>query len=380
MNHPKGNKCLHGVFVLIAACFILWLVPTHSEAAAEGKNRIAAEELKRISRLSFTLRDAFQTPYTVYIFASDEKMSTLEEQDYWTNNKVGDKSYTGTYRAALLKNGEQYGIVQSVNLELREITMPQTWHYTVKGSGASMPDMLILSEWGSSNFNLAHPFIIRSGVLQPLKFMNNNGKKMDDYYPASRRDGIRILSKSRVQFKAYDNSKTKYAVNTFKLNISKLELRLDDTRYVEQAAWPNSGSGDRDYLNSLKSAAFSGYLPANPQIKLGMTFKSVKDKLNAAKLKENGEWGAFYLFDHYAVGFNDYLHDLNANSHVMIFNIFADQRNLTPSNVKRWLGNPGEEYFNEEEGGYELDYKVGNHSLGFHYEEEYGFIQLITIY
>ncbi|QWU15868.1 hypothetical protein KP014_00855 [Paenibacillus sophorae] len=368
------------VVVLIAACLLLWLVPFHSEAAAEGKNRIAADELKRISRLSFPLRDAFQTPYTVYIFAGDEKVSALTEQDYWTNNKAGDKSYTGTYHAALLKDGEKYGIVQSANLGLHEITLPQTWHYTVKGSGASMPDMLLFSEWGSSNFNLAHPFIIRSGVLQPLKFMNNNGKRMDDYYPASRRDGIRSLPKSRVQFKAYDNSKSKYVVNTFKLDISKLELRLDDTRYVEQAAWPNTGSGDRAYLDSLKTAAFNGYLPANPQFKLGMTFKSVKDKLKTAKFKENGEWGAFYRYDHYAVGFNDYLHDLNASSRVMIFNIFTDERNLTPFNVKRWLGKPGEEYFNEEEGGYELDYKVGNHSLGFHYEEEYGFIQLITIY
>lgn len=84
-----------------------------------------------MSRLSFTLRDAKQTAYTVYIFAYDELKSTLTEENGWTNNKKGDKSYSGTYRAALLKKGAAYGTVQAAkqtgseydyfasNLELR---------------------------------------------------------------------------------------------------------------------------------------------------------------------------------------------------------------------------------------------------------------------
>ncbi|MHA6532721.1 hypothetical protein [Paenibacillus sp. BAC0078] len=379
MIHLKKSKLAMAV-LLTAAWLLLCILPIRFDNAAAEGSRIAADQLKSISRLSFTLRDAYQTPYTVYIYANDEKVTALTEEDYWTNNKVGDKRYTGSYRAALLKNGEQYGTVQSVKLGLKEITLPQTWHYIVKGIGTSMPDMLIISEWGSSNFNLVHPFIIRSGILQPLKFTDNNGKKLDDSYPADREEGTRSLSESRVQFKFYNNSVFKYAVDTFKLNISKLELHLNDTRYVDQAAWPNSASGDRAYLESLKAAAIKGVLPANPQIKLGMTFNSVKNKLKTAKTKENGEWGAYYGFDNYFVGFNDYLHDMNSNSQVMIFDLFVEPRNLTPGNVKKWLGKPKDEYFDEQEAGYEMIYKMGQHVMSFYYTKESDLIQVITIY
>lgn len=73
-----------------------------TQCHAKGE-QISAKQLESMSRLSFTLRDAKQTAYTVYIFAYDEQKRTLTEENGWTNNKKGDKSYSGTYRAALLK-------------------------------------------------------------------------------------------------------------------------------------------------------------------------------------------------------------------------------------------------------------------------------------
>ncbi|ASA24490.1 hypothetical protein [Paenibacillus donghaensis] len=379
MRKLKQTWKLSVAVALTAVWLLLWGIPIHAEAATGG-NQIAADELKNISRLSFQLRDAYQTPYTVYIFAKDEKMSVLTEEDYWTNNKTGDKSYTGTYRAAVVKNGEKFGTVQSLKLPFGGVTLPQTWHYTVKSSGKPMPDLLILSEWGTSNFNLVYPYVIRSGTLEPLQFINPQGKKLDASYPASRGDGVRSLSGSRLQFKFYNNSVFKYAVNTFKLNLSKLELQVSDSRYVNQGSWPNAGTGDRAYLENLKAAAIGGYLPANPQIKLGMKFNTLKNRLKTAKFTENGEWGAFYGYKTYAVGFNEYMHELGPSSYVMVFNIFADQQNLAVGNVKYWLGKPKEQYWNEAEGSYGMIYTMGKHSLAFHYDEEDGFIQLITIY
>ncbi|RPK25827.1 hypothetical protein [Paenibacillus xylanexedens] len=209
--------------------------------------------------------------------------------------------------------------------------------------------MLLIAEWGSSNFNLAKPFIIRSGILQPLKFVDNNGKKMNDFdvYPAGRDDGIRMLSGSRVQFKFYNNTVFKYEIETFKLNISKLELRLSDTRYVNfnQPNWPNSGIGDRAYLENLKTSVMKGILPNQPNIKLGMTHKSLLNTLKKAKLRENGEWGAYYVYSQYAIGFNSYLHELNNDSKVKVFNLFSEQRNLYPEMVKLWLGKPSDRIF-----------------------------------
>ncbi|UOK63212.1 hypothetical protein MT997_35310 [Paenibacillus sp. OVF10] len=194
-----------------------------------------------------------------------------------------------------MKKGDSYGTVQSADLDLHSITLPQTWHYTIKSKDTGTPDMLIITEWGSSNFNLAKPFIIRSGILQSLKFVDNKGKKLTDFdfYPAGRDDGIRMLSGSRVQFKFYNNTVFKYEIETFKLNISKLELRLSDTRYVNfnQPNWPNSGIGDRAYLENLKTSAMKGTLLNQPNIKLGMTHKSLLNtlkKLNSERTA-NGE-------------------------------------------------------------------------------------------
>ncbi|MGP3783277.1 hypothetical protein [Paenibacillus sp. 1A_MP2] len=87
------------IFTSFTLCTLL-ILPT---TAAAKEKQISAEQLKSKSRLTFTLRDANHTPYTVYIFADDEQKSTLTEPNDWTNNKTGDKSYSGTYSAALLK-------------------------------------------------------------------------------------------------------------------------------------------------------------------------------------------------------------------------------------------------------------------------------------
>lgn len=191
-----------------------------------------------------------------------------------------------------------------------------------------------------------------------------------------------MLSESRVQFKFYNNTVFKYEIETFKLNISKLELRLSDTRYLnfDQPLWPNSGIGDRAYLENLKTSAMKGVLPNQPNIKLGMTHKSMLNTLKKAKSKENGEWGAYYVYSQYAIGFDSYLHEMNNTSEVIVFNLFVEQRNLYPETVNVWLGKPQKEYLNETDGRYDMIYKYGSSTLSFHYLEEDEQIYLITIY
>lgn len=82
----------------------------------------------------------------------------------------------------------------------------------------------------------------------------------------------------------------------------------------------------------------------------------------------------------FAIGFDSYLHELDNRSRIMVFNLFAEQRNLYPETVKLWLGKPQKEYLNEAEGGYDMIYKYGSRSLSFHYLEEDEQIYLITIY
>lgn len=380
MIHPKYNARTAYLVMLTLVCFVfsaLLLQPV--KAAAKGE-QISAEQLKSMSRLSFTVRDANQTPYTVYIFADDEQKSTLTEPNNWTNNKKGDASYSGTYRAALLKKGAKYGVVQAAKLDLSTIILPQTWNFVVKSKESGTPDMLIISDWGTSNFNEVKTYIVRSGELRRVNFVDNNGKKIGDSYSAIRGDGIRTLSGARVQFKNYNNLQFVYGVDTFKLNASKLELKLEDTRNTRTKAWPNSGTGDRAYLKSLKDAAVKGVLPGRTDIKLGMTIQSAQKKLGKPKSKSNGEWGAFYYYSQFGLGLDGYMHELNNKSRIAMFELNNEKRYLSPFHVKRWMGKPSSEYYNEAAGGYEMVYNVGKHTIVFNYEEEHDLIDFTNIY
>lgn len=177
MIHPKHNAKWASLALLTLIAYVLsalLLLPPN--AAAKGE-QISAKQLESMSRLSFTLRDAKQTAYTVYIFAYDEQKSTLTEENGWTNNKKGDKSYSGTYRAALLKKGAAYGTVQAAKLDLSTIILPQTWNFVVKSKESSTPDMLMITDWGTSNFNEVKTYIVRSGELRRVTYVDNKGKK-----------------------------------------------------------------------------------------------------------------------------------------------------------------------------------------------------------
>ncbi|WP_432749960.1 hypothetical protein [Paenibacillus amylolyticus] len=177
MIHPKHQSKWASLALLTLIGYVLsalLLLPPN--AAAKGE-QISAKQLESMSRLSFTLRDAKQTAYTVYIFAYDEQKRTLTEENGWTNNKKGDKSYSGTYRAALLKKGSAYGTVQAAKLDLNTIILPQTWNFVVKSKEASTPDMLMITDWGTSNFNEVKTYIVRSGELRRVTYVDNKGKK-----------------------------------------------------------------------------------------------------------------------------------------------------------------------------------------------------------
>ncbi|MDT0122829.1 DUF4309 domain-containing protein [Paenibacillus sp. RRE4] len=350
-----------------------------STAGASGE-QIAADQLKQQSRLSFTLRDAQQTAYTVYIFAEDEEASTLTELDSWGDNKAGDVTYTGSYRAALLKSGEAFGTVQHVNLELDTIILRQNWNFVVNSKESGIPDLLMITEWGSSNVNMIKTFVIQSGELKRVSYVLNDGKTGGDSTVAMRDQGIRSLSDGRVQFRYYNNVQGIYEFNTFKMNANQLQMRLDDTRNQKIAAWPNSGVGDRAYLKGLKDAASKGQLPGRTDIKTGVTLQTVQKKLGKPKSKSNGEWGAIYKYANFGIGFGSYLHELKSKSRVSNIELYNEKQYLSPYNIKLWLGKPSSEYYNEAVGGYEMIYKWGKHGIMFNYEEEEDLIDYTVIY
>ncbi|WP_338708808.1 DUF4309 domain-containing protein [Paenibacillus amylolyticus] len=380
MIHPKHQSKWASLALLTLIGYVLsalLLLPPN--AAAKGE-QISAKQLESMSRLSFTLRDAKQTAYTVYIFAYDEQKRTLTEENGWTNNKKGDKSYSGTYRAALLKKGAAYGTVQAAKLDLSTIILPQTWNFVVKSKEASTPDMLMITDWGTSNMNEVKTYIVRSGELRRVTYVENNGKKMGDSFYAIRDGGIRTLSGARVQFKNYNNIHFVYEFDTFKLNVNKLEMRLEDTRNLLSRDWPNSGVGDRAYLKSLKEAALKGVLPGRTDIKIGMTLQAMQKKLGKPNSRSNGEWGAYYYYSKFGIGFDSYMHELSKKSRIAVIQLYNEKQYLSPWNVKRWMGKPTSEYYNEVVGGYEMEYELGKHTIVFNYLEEEDLIDFTNIY
>ncbi|MCK6073494.1 DUF4309 domain-containing protein [Paenibacillus silvae] len=355
----------------------LFLLP--GTAAAKGE-QIAADQLKQQSRLSFTLRDAQQTAYTVYIFADDEEASTLIGPDSQTKNKAGDVSYSGTYRAALLKSGASFGTVQNVKLELDKIILPQNWNFVVNSKENGIPDLLMITEWGASNVNMIKTFVIQSGDLKRVNYFQHNGKSIGNSFIAMRDGGIRALSGGRVQFRYYNNAQGIYEFYTFKINAKQLQMRLDDNRNQKVADWPNSGVGNRAYLKSLKDAASKGQLPGRTDITTGLTLQTVQKKLGKPKSKSNGEWGALYNYANFGIGFDSYLHELKSNSRVSVIELYNEKQYLSPGNIKMWLGKPSEEYYNEAVGGYEMIYKWGKHGIMFNYEEKEDLIDYTVIY
>lgn len=80
-----------------------------------------------------------------------------------------------------------------------------------------------------------------------------------------RGDGVRMLSDARVQFKIYNNAVFKYAVNTFKLNVSQLGTAfnghaIDRCRPSSLAQLGNGGPCLSKQLEVLNK----GFFPVNP--------------------------------------------------------------------------------------------------------------------
>lgn len=367
------------LFIAFVLVFSLAVPAVQGVSAQAAGAKIESAKIKKISRLSYPVYDAKNNLYTLYIFASDEKKGKIQEDDYQLGYKKGQTSYTGKYQAALVKSGEKYAVVQSVNIGLHRIVLPDKKNYVLKRISKNTPDLFIMTEFGTSNFDLFHSYIVQSGKLQLLTFADKDGKRYDAYWGASKTAGIRMLPGMKIQTNQYDNSKGKYVFDTFALNLATLTLRRDDSSYGSSGSWKQAGSGDRAYLASLKNSAVQGVLPGNPKVKLGMTAKAVRSALGNPKGMSNGEWHGYYEYNSTFIGFDGYTHEMNDSSVVTELLVNIEKQNLTVSHVNNWLGKPSEEYTNEEEGNYVVVYKFGKHALVFYSDDENSFIYHASI-
>lgn len=74
------------------------------------------------------------------------------------------------------------------------------------------------------------------------------------------------------------------------------------------------------------------------------------------------------------------MHELSKKSRIAVIQLYNEKQYLSPWNVKRWMGKPASEYYNEVVGGYEMEYEMGKHTIVFNYLEEEDLIDFTNIY
>jgi len=375
----KGIRILALALSLILglSAFAAW---PGGRAEAAG-TAIDAAKLKSISRLYFPMRDDKKQLYTLYLFAADEQKSVATQEDAWAGATVGDVFYSGTYQAALVKNGQKTGRVQNINLNFKAFNATRNESFRLPGDGKTRPDLLFLSEAGSSNVNLIRGFVITGGTLHSLDFASETGKSWGKEAVASPKNAMRGLSGNRIQTRVYDNSSIRYRFDTYTLNLKQLKLQHVDDSYLRSGTWPTS-QGAHALLDSIKQSAMKRSLYGKPEIKIGMTEKQVRSIMGSPKNVENGEWGGYFGYGNSWIGFNDYLDGGKLPAYVRVGELTThlDDAFLRPHQVREWLGTPTEEYEDEIDSGYVMIYRWKNALIVMHYEDEYDSIYSFSIY
>ncbi|NGZ75970.1 hypothetical protein [Saccharibacillus alkalitolerans] len=346
---------------------------------------IDTAKLKSISRLSFPMRDEKGKLYTVYIFSNREKKSVTSEDEAWSGAQKGDVVYSGAYRAALAKQGEKSGKVQSVRLSLESVNTARRDSFRLAGDGKSRPDLLFLGEPGGSNADFVYPYVITNGTLHSLDFSDAKGAKRSKEGVAAPYQGIRGLGGGRIQTRVYSNTDIRYYFSTYKLDLATLTLRHVDDCYRYSGDWPST-AGARSYLASLMGSAKKHVLPSDPRIKIGMTWAQVRSLLGDSRKKRSDEWFEYVGYGKSWIGYDN---TLDAGSRLpstpveaLAFDLGTNENDwyLMPEQVREWLGTPTEEYDNPAEEGHIISYHCPGGSITFEYEEEGSPIDRVTIY
>ncbi len=129
-------------------------------------------------RYSFELNDKDGKPFTVYIYSENE--STYVEQTGWAGANEGDRIYKGRYLINLSEMGKVKG--QKLKLfdeEEIEFNSSREMVYKIKSNFPGQPDILVVTQHGSSSGVIARLFYVRAGELRPIKIRWPDGPTME---------------------------------------------------------------------------------------------------------------------------------------------------------------------------------------------------------
>lgn len=180
-------------------------------------------DIPAISRFSFTLADSNGVSYEAFVFASDEQVS-IETSD-WAGGTAGEQVYRGTYQLAVRKTG---GAALSTPQPLpfaepTEFHQTRNNNYKIPAPKRGQPDLLVISQHGSSNGKIVILFFIKDGQITPIRF--HYSQKVEAYQKFVSQE-IAFSGDYTYRTVAYDNSIGKWITEVWRFDPKEALMRL----------------------------------------------------------------------------------------------------------------------------------------------------------
>jgi len=166
----------------------------------DKKEATSLEQIKQRSRFNLTIKDGADMEYNLYIYSDNER--EFNNESTWAGS-IGETVYVGHYKIALQKQGEESFHLQDVRLGKKFFNMSRNMVYVADGR----QDILVLSQFGSSNDNMAAYFYIKDEKL--IRISTNSIKSQA---------GAKYIEPSIFQTMSYSNSEPGWLVSNYELD------------------------------------------------------------------------------------------------------------------------------------------------------------------
>ncbi|MFJ8257267.1 hypothetical protein ACIQ4Z_08235 [Peribacillus asahii] len=198
--------------LLASILFISMLIPISIDSVD------AASVNTKKSRVTYTLKDSAGKKYTVYVIPTSEKKAkaSYDSNDGWSSvwagANPGDTLYKGNYKLYLKKSGSKSVVYTGIQLKDYTYNASRKMIYSIPSKYKGQPDLLIVAETESSNYEYGMIHYVYKGKLKIAK-------SGFDYTLRPQNIG-----KNSFRITGYNNANGKWYTRDYKLNLSSGQL------------------------------------------------------------------------------------------------------------------------------------------------------------
>lgn len=194
---------------------ILLLIPAVGEAASID------DYIKR-SRVTSEMKDASGSIYNIYMYSTNEKKDIVTEDEVWAGAWVGDIQYKGTYNFALKKKGTPKAVNAGINIKGYTYNQTRKMVYKVPSKSKGQPDLLVVAQTESSNFESGMVLFVDKGKLKVVTVKDKNRVYRELGY------GLRPRVKSKNLFETlgYSNVDSTWTLTQYSMDAKAGQLKV----------------------------------------------------------------------------------------------------------------------------------------------------------